>query len=186
MRASHPQTRTKSTVPGLPLGHSCSPLVLPDHEPAISLNNRPVPLGDLGPREDALTASEEAVTIHLAAARWPPPTATSWNSRCELLPGLSAAKTSATHSHGSRSSDNGPLSRLPVSYFVAADTDRAKGHHRAPKPSIPNFGTYSAQPAVVGRCLPVPAGQHATLPGIPWGGPARGESAGERWVFAGR
>jgi hypothetical protein len=31
----------------------------------------------------------------------------------------------------------------------------------------PIFGTYSAQLAVVGRCLPVPAGQHSTPPGNP-------------------
>ena len=31
----------------------------------------------------------------------------------------------------------------------------------------PIFGTYSAQLAVVGRCLPVPAGQHSTPPANP-------------------
>jgi hypothetical protein len=36
-------------------------------------------------------------------------------------------------------------------------------------PSIPNFGTYSAQPAVVGRCLQVPdnTGPRQAYPGRP-------------------
>jgi len=62
---------------------------------AVSLNNLSRRLA--GRREDALAAIEEAVTIRpeLQLPGGPVPTTTSWNSRCELLPGFSAVK--ATH-----------------------------------------------------------------------------------------
>lgn len=39
-------------------------------------------------------------------------TARRWNNRCELLPGFSTVKISATHAHRNRGGDNGPLCDL--------------------------------------------------------------------------
>ena len=81
---------------------------------AMSLNTLSIRLGGLGRREEALTGIKEAVTIWRSWLQGGAvPTTTTWNSRCELLPGLSTAKISATHPRGSRTSDNGPLSGLP-------------------------------------------------------------------------
>jgi hypothetical protein len=63
---------------------------------ARSLNNLSTSLADLGRREDALAAIEEAAQVH---GNWPPggpmPTTTGWNNRCDLLIGSSTVK--ATH-----------------------------------------------------------------------------------------
>src|SRR5262249_29550544 len=73
----------------------------------------------------------------------------------------------------------------PLASSSTTDTPRAVGsHHPAREPGIPVFGTYSAQPAVVGRCLPVSAGQLRTAPGMPVTTRSVGESAGERPVLA--
>ena len=85
---------------------------------ATALNNLSNRLADLGRPEEALAANGRR---RESTGNWPlggpMPTATSWNSRCELLPGLSTAKTSAMNLLKSPRSDNGPLSLLRSSSF---------------------------------------------------------------------
>jgi hypothetical protein len=86
----------------------------------MSLNTLPIRLGGLGRREEALTGIKQAVTIWRSwLRRGAVPTTTTWNNRCEMLPGLSTAKISATHPRRSRRSDNGPLS--PAASCVQPD-----------------------------------------------------------------
>ena len=73
---------------------------------ASSLNDLSVRLGDLGRRRRRWPRSRRPPR---STASWPPggpmSTATSWNSRCKLLPGLRTAKTSTTHLRGNLRSD---------------------------------------------------------------------------------
>jgi hypothetical protein len=58
-----------------------------------SLTNLSMRLGEPGPREDALAAIEEAVTIHRElAAGWPDVYHQSWNTRWRSSPGFEAGR----------------------------------------------------------------------------------------------
>jgi hypothetical protein len=54
------------------------------------------------------------------------PTTTSWNDRCELLPGFSMVK--AAHLRGNLRRDNGPLSGLPLTHLGRSNALDDKGH----------------------------------------------------------
>ena len=87
---------------------------------ASSLSNLSLALGNMGRREDALAAIEEAVTIRRElAASWPDAHRHELEQSLRVVARLSTAKTSATHLRESLS-DNGPLSLASVIILHAA------------------------------------------------------------------
>ena len=86
----------------------------------------------------------------------PVPATASSKSRCELLPGLSTATTSATHPRRSLSSDNGPLSRLAARFAAAHGLQRGtRAGHVTVEAQHPRDLVALAAPGWPSRSLPL-------------------------------
>jgi hypothetical protein len=101
-------------------------------ELAASLHNLSVLLSDLDRPEDALAAGEEAVAIRRElAARWPDAYHLELEPSLGVIAWLEASGDLSDASPADlSSSDNGPLSRVPVAALLAALPDAIMYSHR--------------------------------------------------------